>query len=331
MASALLFDVGEVMMEPVWVLIERLERITGIHIPGRGPSDPAGDPDWLRYLAGDLSIDGYWDAKAHAGGYRTRVDMFRATSNQLGSDAFATDVLDLITEARAAGIPVGVLSNDLVGFSGREWVDATPELAGFDVFVDSTDVGARKPAAAPYLKAIADFGLPAEDIVFLDDTPACVEGARAVGMVAVHVDPTNRTPALQRARTLVGLVEPTAAEQLVRAAEAAYGACDLAAVQPLFHPDVVIYWNGLRVAAGWDEARQFHLDHLGFSSPPRPEYRLRKTLRAAEGDTVCVEWEASYRHRRGHLAGTRGGEFWTLRYGRVIEWRAYAQPWEEPT
>ena len=329
MARALLFDVGEVMMEPGWVQLDRLERRTGQRISGRGPYDVAGDHEWQRYLAGEISGEAYWDAIARAAGFVSRHELFRSTSEALGAETFAPDALALIADARAAGVLVGILTNDLVGFSGREWVDARPELTGFDVFVDSTDVGARKPAPAPYLKAIADFGLPAGDIVFLDDTPECVEGARAVGMVALHVDPTNRAYAFDRARALVGLTEETAAERLVRAAETAYDACDLAALQLLFHPDVIVHWNGAKVAAGWAQARQFHLDHLGFDAPPRPEHRLRKTLRAVDGDTLCVEWEASYRNRHGRLAGTRGGELWTVRYGRVIEWRAYAHRWEE--
>ena len=55
----------------------------------------------------------------------------------------------------------------------------------------------------------------------------------------------------------------------------------------------------------------------------RHDYELHKTLRAAEGDTICVEWESSYRDDAGELVRGRAGEFWTMRYGLLIEWRAY--------
>ena len=38
---------------------------------------------------------------------------------------------------------------------------------------------------------------------------------------------------------------------------------------------------------------------------------------------ICVEWESSYRTDDGQLVRGKAGEFWTMRYGLVIEWNAY--------
>jgi nuclear transport factor 2 (NTF2) superfamily protein len=122
---------------------------------------------------------------------------------------------------------------------------------------------------------------------------------------------------------MVGLVPPTSADQSVAAAERAYQHQDLTEIMALMHPDIVIYWNGRRVAEGLDEARRFHTEHLGFGSKTRHDYQLRKTLRAADGDTITVEWESSYRTDDGQTVRGVAGEFWTMRYGLLIEWRAY--------
>ena len=323
MPSALLFDVGDVLMESNWVVLDELERRTGRRFTGRGAMDPAGDAPWRRCLAGEIGIDEYWNQLAQPAGYADRITMWRAMSDTMGAAVFAEDAMALVDEARAAGIKVGILSNDLYKSATREWVASRPEFAKFDVLVDCTEFGERKPAPGPYLKAAADFGLPPEEIVFLDDTPYCVEGARAVGMIAVHIDPLARTAGFERARRLVGLTPPTDADRLVAAAETAYRNQDLAQIMALLHPDVVIYWNGEKVAEGLEAARQFHLQRLGFGSTMRHDYQLRKTLRAAEGDTICVEWESSYRTTDGRLVRGRAGEFWTMRYGLLIEWRAY--------
>ncbi len=323
MPRALLFDVGDVLMESNWVVLDQLERRTGRRFAGRGAMDPAGDPAWQRCLSGEIDIDEYWNQLAQSGGYPDRITMWRAMSIELGAGVFATDALALVDEARAAGIKVGILSNDLYRASTREWVASRPEFDKFDVLVDCTDFGERKPAPGPYLKAAADFGLPPEEIVFLDDTPYCIEGARAVGMVAVPVDPLARAHAFDLARRLVGLTPPTTADQAVAAAEAAYRSQDLSQIMALLHPDIVIYWNGERVAEGLDAARQFHLQRLGFGSGTRHDYELHKTLRAAEGDTICVEWQSSYTDAQGRRVRGRAGEFWTMRYGLLIEWRAY--------
>ena len=323
MPSALLFDVGDVLMESNWVVVDELERRTGRTFSGRGAIDPAGDPAWRRCVAGEITMDEYWDQWARSGGYADRIEMWRAMSVELGGGVFAADAIAFVDEARAAGIPVGILSNDLYRSATREWVLSQPVFEKFDVLVDCTEFGERKPLPGPYLKAAADFGLAPSEIVFLDDTPYCVEGARAVGMVAVPVDPLARANAFDLARRMVGLVPPTSADQSVAAAERAYQHQDLTEIMALMHPDIVIYWNGRRVAEGLDEARRFHTEHLGFGSKTRHDYQLRKTLRAADGDTISVEWESSYRTDDGQTVRGVAGEFWTMRYGLLIEWRAY--------
>jgi putative hydrolase of the HAD superfamily len=323
MPKALLFDVGDVLMESNWVVIDELAARTGRQFEGRGAMDPAGDPAWQRCLSGEINIDEYWDQLSASAGYPDRITMWRDMSVVLGAGVFAEDALALVDEARAAGIKVGILSNDLYRSATREWVASRPEFDRFDVLVDCTEFGERKPAPGPYLKAAADFGVPPEDVVFLDDTPYCIEGARAVGMIGVAVDPLHRSHAFERARRLVGLTPPTPADELVAAAESAYQSQDLAKILPLFHPDIVIYWNGRKVAEGLDAAREFHSNQLGFGTKVRREYQLHKTLRAADGDTICVEWESSYRDDNGDVVRSRAGEFWTMRYGLLIEWNAY--------
>jgi putative hydrolase of the HAD superfamily len=321
--KALVFDVGDVMLLSNWEILDDLERATGRTIVGRGPYAPEGDPDWHAVLRGELGMYPYWDRKAQAAGYTDGIAMFSDFQNHI-PDFFAPDALALLAEARAAGVKTGILTNDLVRISGLEWSMSQPALQGHDAFVDATVIGHRKPALEGYLKVIAELGLPPEDIVFLDDTPECVEGARAVGMIGVHIDPMNRGVGFERAREFLGLVPPSEAQRLVSLAEAAYGSQDLDAIMPLLHPQIVIYWNGQKVASGIAEAKRFHMDTLGFgSATTRHDYRLTKTLRAAQGDTICVEWESSYRRDDGMRVSSKAGEFWTMRYGLLIEWHAY--------
>jgi len=54
------------------------------------------------------------------------------------------------------------------------------------VFV-SCDLGCRKPEAEAFGAIAREVGVPLERILFFDDTLANVEGARAIGMPAVHV------------------------------------------------------------------------------------------------------------------------------------------------
>jgi HAD superfamily hydrolase (TIGR01509 family) len=130
---------------------------------------------------------------------------FRAVADVAVDLMFDQDAVALMRDARAAGRRVGVLSNDAYFVMGREFFATRPEFAGLDAFVDALDLGVRKPAPAAYQRAAEALGTPPEQIVFLDDTPECVEGGRAAGMHAIQVDPADRRPAFAAARHALGV------------------------------------------------------------------------------------------------------------------------------
>jgi hypothetical protein len=66
----------------------------------------------------------------------------------LGSAVFAPESLSFVAEAKAAGIAVGILSNDLVGAMGRTWVDTEPVFREFPVIVDATELRCTAPRAS---------------------------------------------------------------------------------------------------------------------------------------------------------------------------------------
>jgi len=92
----------------------------------------------------------------------------------------------LVEQLDAAGVPLYAITN----FSHEFWPPfRAREAALFDRFRDvvvSGDEKLVKPDAAIYRLALARWGLEAGDTVFIDDNLANVEGARAVGMHAIH-------------------------------------------------------------------------------------------------------------------------------------------------
>jgi hypothetical protein len=111
-------------------------------------------------------------------------------------------------------------------------------------------------------------------------------------------------------------------EEIVRAAEAAYTTLDIDEIMALFDPEIVLVWNGKVAARGLDELRRWHEErHAG-----RKSQTIRKTLRAASGDTIAVEWIARWNDpATGTPMEGHGGEFWRMRGDRLLEWHAYAQ------
>ncbi len=68
----------------------------------------------------------------------------------------------------------------------------------FDVIVESSVVGVRKPDPAFYERACASLAIAPEEAVFLDDLGVNLKPARAMGMTTIKVDdPTDAIAALE--------------------------------------------------------------------------------------------------------------------------------------
>ncbi len=81
----------------------------------------------------------------------------------------------------------------------------------FEPVVISSEIGAAKPQAAFFEHAVAALGLPAHQVLFVDDVAANVEGARSVGLVAEVFARDAGRDELDRILALHGLLEPVAA------------------------------------------------------------------------------------------------------------------------
>jgi 2-haloacid dehalogenase len=91
----------------------------------------------------------------------------------------------VLNRLREAGVPTYCITN----FSGAKFREAQkryPFLASFDGAIVSGDERLLKPDPAIYHLLIERYGLSAEECLFIDDSVANVEGARAVGMQAIH-------------------------------------------------------------------------------------------------------------------------------------------------
>ena len=170
----------------------------------------AQDELWVSMLAGQVSERSYWATRAK--------DLGRAVGEVWDTRAFINrlydrpswqllnnDVVALMVQARRCGIPVVALTNDLVNFHGQHWVDRQRWLRHFDTIVDGSLTGVLKPDPRAYAAGVDAVGLPAAQIVYLDDMPWNVVGGIAAGLQTIEVDGASPGPAAAEARRLLGL------------------------------------------------------------------------------------------------------------------------------
>jgi len=125
-----------------------------------------------------------------AGGPHIDPERVRALLFAERAEASAA-MVDTVRQLRAAGYRTALLTNN-----AREWEPMWRGLIPvdelFDVVVDSSVVGLRKPDPAVYRLTCERLGLPPEECIFVDDLECNVDAAAALGMETVHcTDPTS--------------------------------------------------------------------------------------------------------------------------------------------
>ena len=211
--QGLLLDIGGVVHRTSMHLAGRLAETEPALRPVLdriGGLGTARDELWQRMLGRQLSERDYWARRAAEFG--AAVGETWDTQAMMGrlyglpeQDWLCAETIDLMTDVKAAGLRLGALTNDLAAFHGPGWVERQEHLKLFDIIVDASLTGVLKPDPRAFASGAEVLGLPAEQIVFLDDMPWNVEGARQAGLKAVRVPWDDPRPAIDTARELLGL------------------------------------------------------------------------------------------------------------------------------
>lgn len=113
-------------------------------------------------------------------------------------------VVEKVAALKADGYKTAIVTNN-VKEGSAEWRAMVDVEALFDVVIDSSAVGVRKPNPAIYRLALDELGgVEPARAVFLDDHEGNVAGARAVGLHAVLVGPDPQPALDELDRILAG-------------------------------------------------------------------------------------------------------------------------------
>jgi epoxide hydrolase-like predicted phosphatase len=171
-----------------------------------GPMEVDGDHPWHRVERGELDMLGArTEIMALCKEAGLEIDPFVLLARSMAPHSEGhPEVVACTRELRSAGYRTGLVTNNALEIRER-WRAVLPLDELFDVVVDSSEVGMRKPAPGIYELALERLeGATAERTLFLDDLPANVRGAEDVGMRGILVA-TDPVPALTELRMLTGI------------------------------------------------------------------------------------------------------------------------------
>jgi len=202
---AVLWDFGGVLSSSPFDAFERYEREHGLpagFLRGVNATDPDSNA-WARLERNELDLDGFdvaFASESRALGHEVRGrEMLGLLAGELRPEMFRA-----VRRCREAGLLTALLTNNVVPMGG-DWMAAMPDPLEelFDVVVESSKAGVRKPEPAAYELVLSELAVAADEVVFLDDLGINLKPARALGMATIKV--TDPASALTELEMCLGL------------------------------------------------------------------------------------------------------------------------------
>jgi putative hydrolase of the HAD superfamily len=155
------------------------------------------DGIWSACERGEVTLERFVarlrELVTESGGYVSRGDaqnFMGAMSDESAGQRLRHEIIDAAARVHTV-MPTALLTNNI-----QEWRDGWRGLLDlaslFDVVIDSSEVGIRKPEPAIYELTRAKLDLPHEAIFFLDDLGVNLKAARALGWQTLRYDDTAR-------------------------------------------------------------------------------------------------------------------------------------------
>lgn len=184
---ATFWDFGGVILASPFDALARYERDEGLpdgFIRGLNTVDPDTNT-WARFERGEINTDEFcerFEADALAAG--GRVDA-RTVIGLLHGE-IRPEMVEALHRCRAAGLKTACLTNNFAAHDRAAFLGATAPL--FDVVLESSKAGVRKPDLRFYELACELVGVTPHEVVYLDDLGRNLKPARAMGMTTIKVD-----------------------------------------------------------------------------------------------------------------------------------------------
>ena len=209
---ALILDFGGVISRTLFESHELTERALGLS-PGsltwQGPFAPESDDLWMAMQNDEISEREYWVQRTSEvgrmlGEHWTEMSQFVMAARGADPESVVRpQAVHAIDTAKARGVKLAILSNELDLFYGPEFRNNLPLLQNFHVIADATYTKILKPDARAYLACAKELDVDPHSCVFVDDQARNVQGAKAVGMNAVHFDVRQPGRSFQQALALL--------------------------------------------------------------------------------------------------------------------------------
>jgi putative hydrolase of the HAD superfamily len=211
----LLLDFGGVINMTTFELQPLVERVLGLAqgtLTWRGPFEPETDLLWQSMQRGEIPEREYWEIRIREIGQLVGQRWNIATFNRITKCASPKEIIrpqaiETIKLAKARGIKIGLLTNDLELFYDKECLNRMGIIHEFEAIVDATHTNILKPDPEAYRLGLEALGVPAHETLFVDDQQRNIIGAQKVGLQTLFFDVTQPAACYKKIQARLGLYD----------------------------------------------------------------------------------------------------------------------------
>jgi epoxide hydrolase-like predicted phosphatase len=210
--KALIFDFGGVISRTLFETHAMSEKALGLpagSLTWQGPFAPESDTLWQRMQADEITERDYWLTRSKEVGALLGEDwhdmqtLVRRSRGDQPNEAIRPEVVALIALAKAKGLRLAILTNEMDMFYGQGFRKKLDLLKHFDVITDATYTGILKPDARAYAICLEALGLNAQDCLFIDDQERNISGGLKAGLHCVWFDVKNPQQSFDQVKLLL--------------------------------------------------------------------------------------------------------------------------------
>jgi putative hydrolase of the HAD superfamily len=186
---AVIFDLGGVVLGSPLLAFAEYERELQLppHTLNKAIVAAGSASAWARLERGELSMNEFYDAFDAENAAQGVVISARVLMDKVhNGSGIRPAVVHAIRTLRAQGLRTAALTNNWASEDQSNKMAAL--RSEFDVFIESTRVGLRKPDPRIYALACRELGVDASQVAYLDDIGLNLKPARALGMTTIKVD-----------------------------------------------------------------------------------------------------------------------------------------------
>ena len=189
--DTVVFDFGGVFTPSPFDAVAAMSEVAGVEPELAlqfvfGSYERDTDHPWHRAERGELTLDEARQQirdETRAAGHE--LDLIDLLASMSGS-GIRDDMVERVRRLRAENVRTAMITNNVAEFRDY-WRGMLPLDELFEVVVDSSEVGMRKPDPRIYALVLEQLGSVPAQSIFLDDHPGNIAGAEACGLRGVLV------------------------------------------------------------------------------------------------------------------------------------------------